>query len=114
MSVRVKTGLVVVALSMLLLPWLARADEVPGGGASVTSEQVAAADNAVSLPVGSATTSWLAMQREGQHSANRLPVLGDEATAAYARYLESFNHKIPAFFSSSVTSGGENAGQSGW
>jgi len=113
MSASVKTGFAMAVLSVLLLPSLVRADDVQAGGTPAAAERVAVsqADDDASSRVGSATTALLAMQREGQHSTNRLPMLGDEATAAYTRYLDSFTHKIPAFFSSSVTSGGENAGQ---
>jgi hypothetical protein len=38
-------------------------------------------------------------------------MLGAEASASYARYLDSFSHKIPAFFSSSLK--GSGSGGSG-
>jgi hypothetical protein len=76
-----------------------------------SAEIAEAPDNGGAYQIGSATSTLLTLQREGTASRNRLPMLGDEATAAYARYLDSFTHKIPAYFSSSVTSGGENASQ---
>ncbi|MEG0186380.1 MAG: DUF3613 domain-containing protein, partial [Stenotrophomonas sp.] len=38
-----------------------------------------------------------------------LPILGDQATASYARYLKSFQYEIPQFFETGVT---QSAGSS--
>ncbi|MCW3479231.1 DUF3613 domain-containing protein [Neisseriaceae bacterium JH1-16] len=99
----------VLLLTLLASSWV-HAEDLAAGKEPVASEapQVDEASQ-----VGSATSALLVLQREGTASRNRLPMLGDEATAAYTRYLDSFTHKIPAYFSSSVTSGGENANQQG-
>jgi hypothetical protein len=54
--------------------------------------------------IGDATSAWLQLQRSGAEGSEPQPMLGAEATAAYRRYLESFNSKIPPFFASSLQS----------
>jgi Protein of unknown function (DUF3613) len=58
-------------------------------------------DTSVML-IGDATHTMLALQRGGQSAAPAQPMLGAEATAAYARYLKSFDQPIPAHLDSSV------------
>jgi len=61
--------------------------------------------------IGDATRSMLALQRSGQLAAPAQPMLGAEASAAYARYLKSFDHPIPEHLDSSVgTVGGAIGG----
>jgi uncharacterized protein DUF3613 len=61
--------------------------------------------------IGDATLSILAIQRSGQLAAPAQPMLGAEASAAYARYLKSFDHPIPEHLDSSVgTVGGAIGG----
>lgn len=52
--------------------------------------------------IGDATRALLDMQVRGDHAAAPLPMLGDEAGAAYRRYIQSFAHPIPAFFEQRV------------
>ncbi|MFL9907105.1 DUF3613 domain-containing protein [Paraburkholderia sp. RL17-337-BIB-A] len=54
--------------------------------------------------IGDATSAWLQLQRSGAAGSEPQPMLGAEATAAYRRYLDSFNSKIPPFFASSLQS----------
>lgn len=67
--------------------------------------------------VGSVTRQLLRMQTSGSQAGQSLPMLGDEATAAYRRYMQSFNHPIPEFFQSAVSknngSGSGNGGSNG-
>jgi hypothetical protein len=81
----------------------------------------AAADNANAAPapladvgddggVGSTTRQLLRMQTSGSQAGQSLPMLGDEATAAYRRYMQSFNHPIPEFFQSTVSKNGSGGG----
>jgi len=67
-------------------------------------------DNGASAPaaseIGHATLGWLELQRSGAVAAPPLATLGEEATLAYNRYMESFKTKIPASFGSSVNQGG--------
>jgi hypothetical protein len=61
-------------------------------------------DNAI----GSTTRSLLRMQASGSQAGNRLPMLGDEASASYRRYIQSFGHPIPEFFETTVGKNGSN------
>ena len=55
--------------------------------------------------VGDATNYLLALQAGGQYaSRNSYPVTSDVAQRTYARYLESFTHKIPESSDSQVGS----------
>jgi hypothetical protein len=56
------------------------------------------------VQIGDATKEWLQLQSSGAEGSEPQPMLGAEATAAYRRYLESFNSKIPPFFASSLQS----------
>lgn len=73
-------------------------------------------DNVVDPPVDTATANALEMQRSGTHAGPSLAMLGDQASAAYARYLKSFDSPIPVLFGSSLKSdvgstGGGEGGQ---
>ncbi|CAN7381386.1 DUF3613 domain-containing protein [Caballeronia sp. LjRoot31] len=59
--------------------------------------------------IGDAAHSLLALQRSGQLAAPAQPMLGVEASAAYARYLKSFDHPIPEHLDSSVGAVGGGA-----
>ncbi|RLK56124.1 uncharacterized protein DUF3613 [Stenotrophomonas rhizophila] len=52
--------------------------------------------------IGQTTRDLLRMQAQGTHAGARLPILGDQAAASYARYLKSFEHEIPEFLKTSV------------
>jgi hypothetical protein len=52
--------------------------------------------------VGDATRYLLQLQADGNQSGKPLPMLGDEATASYRRYLKSFDHPIPDFYETTV------------
>jgi hypothetical protein len=60
--------------------------------------------------IGDAAHSILALQRSGQAAAPAQPMLGPEASAAYARYLKAFDHPIPEHLDSSVGTVGGAAG----
>ncbi|AWH25593.1 DUF3613 domain-containing protein [Stenotrophomonas sp. YAU14D1_LEIMI4_1] len=51
---------------------------------------------------GDSVRNLLRLQASGQQAGARLPILGDQATASYARYLKSFEHQIPDFFDPDV------------
>lgn len=83
------------------------------------AQGVSTAPAAVSLglparpQIGDTTRALLQLQASGEHAGARLPILGDQASASYARYLESFKHPIPEYLEKSVrkavsgSSGGE-------
>jgi len=52
--------------------------------------------------VGSTTRQLLRMQASGSQAGRRLPMLGDEASASYKRYIDSFNHPIPEFYQTTI------------
>jgi hypothetical protein len=99
------------------------------GNAAPTPQQVAPPDTATGAPgtyapppladvgddggVGSTTRQLLRLQVSGSQAGQALPMLGDEATAAYRRYMQSFNHPIPEFFQSTVNKNGSGGGNSG-
>lgn len=51
---------------------------------------------------GDTTRHLLQMQADNSRAGNQLPILGDEASASYDRYMKSFSHDIPDFYESSV------------
>jgi hypothetical protein len=61
--------------------------------------------------VGHATGAWLELQRSNAAAAPEQPMLGEEATLAYHRYMQSFNAKIPDTYGSTVEQSG--SGQAG-
>lgn len=61
---------------------------------------------------GDSVRNLLRLQASGQQAGARLPILGDQATASYARYLKSFEHEIPDFFETDVTRGSGTSGSS--
>lgn len=71
--------------------------QVPGATTAGAVRTTSAHDQ-----VGQTTRSLLRLQASGQHAGPRLPILGDQATLSYARYLKSFEHDIPDFFETDV------------
>lgn len=52
--------------------------------------------------IGSTTRHLLQLQADNAIAGPPRPMLGAEASAAYQRYLDSFNHPIPEFFETNV------------
>lgn len=52
--------------------------------------------------IGDTTRALLQLQASGSSGGERLPILGDQASLSYARYLQSFSHPIPEFLDTSV------------
>jgi hypothetical protein len=73
---------------------------------SVAPLAVAPAPVQLALParpeIGDTTRALLQLQASGERAGARLPILGDQASASYARYLESFKHPIPEYLEKSV------------
>lgn len=82
------------------------APEAPASPApppTVVSAPMPAASTApVRGQIGDATRNLFRLQASGQQAGPRLPILGDQATLSYARYLKSFQHEIPDFFETDV------------
>ncbi len=92
-------------------PTAAPAAPMPGPAAPPPSRAVlpplpASAPLAALLPprpqIGDTTRALLQLQASGASAGPRLPILGDQASLSYARYLESFTHPIPEFLDTSV------------
>ncbi|BBQ00010.1 hypothetical protein BSFA1_51380 [Burkholderia sp. SFA1] len=56
--------------------------------------------------IGRATETWLTLQASNAAAAPAQPMLGAQASAAYARYLKSFDTPIPARYGSSFEDAG--------
>jgi len=113
----------------LCLPCLASAQQAPLTGQMLappgpqTSKPTQPADNPVPAQnaapatstndIGTVTRQLLALQASGSHAGNALPVLGDEASASYVRYIKSFEHPIPEFFQGTVAKNSGNGASSG-
>jgi hypothetical protein len=54
--------------------------------------------------IGDVTRALLRMQAEGTYAGRALPILGDQASRSYQRYLNSFDYAIPERFEQTVSS----------
>lgn len=52
--------------------------------------------------IGDTTRALLRMQAEGTYAGRSLPILGDQASRSYQRYIDSFEHPIPERFEQAV------------
>ncbi|WP_157059952.1 DUF3613 domain-containing protein, partial [Burkholderia pseudomallei] len=59
---------------------------------------------------------WFALQASNREAAPAQPMIGEAASLAYARYIESFRTKIPAFYGSAagMSGGGGGGGGAGY
>ncbi|NWF32510.1 DUF3613 domain-containing protein [Stenotrophomonas sp. SAM-B] len=85
-----------------LQPDSADVARAPGHAAGVPAERYVPPVPPPRTEIGQTTRDLLRMQAAGTHAGPRLPILGDQATASYARYLKSFEHEIPEFLKTSV------------
>lgn len=51
---------------------------------------------------GETTRGLFELQASGHNAGRSLPVLGEQASASYARYLKSFEYPIPEFLKTTV------------
>ncbi|MDV5766645.1 DUF3613 domain-containing protein [Stenotrophomonas maltophilia] len=70
--------------------------------AVATTDGNAAAARPGRSQIGDTTRDLFRLQASGQQAGQRLPILGDQATLSYARYMKSFEHEIPDFFETDV------------
>ncbi|WP_423193851.1 DUF3613 domain-containing protein [Cupriavidus sp. H18C2] len=61
------------------------------------------AARAAEVPVGDTTRTLLEIQRSGAQAGPMLPLTGDQAALGYARYMRSFTHPLPEFFTTMAT-----------
>ncbi|OMG72391.1 DUF3613 domain-containing protein [Burkholderia ubonensis] len=79
----------------------------PAGNADVNAAVNSTVNSTVNAAeVGRSTETWLALQRDNRAAGPDLPMLGDAASLAYQRYLDSFKNKIPDSMGSPLGSGG--------
>lgn len=92
-----------------------------GAGLCLALASVASAadSNNASTPVaapaiGDTTRAAFAIQRSGSQGGEAILLRGEEASLAHRRYLDSFTHPIPPYFSGSAGGGlgGSANGQS--
>jgi len=76
-------------------------------GNSTIATPMPSDDAFVAAEPGDATRHLLEMQVSASRPGPRLPMLGDEATASYRRYLKSFEHPIPEFYKATVGKNGD-------
>lgn len=81
----------------------------PAGDAHASAAPPPLADVGDNGGIGYTTRQLLQIQTSGSQAGQSLPMLGDEATVAYRRYMESFNHPIPEFFQSTVNKNGSGS-----
>ena len=77
--------------------------------ASAQTEQprAVASVDAAAQP-GDATRNLLQLQLDGSAAGKHLPMLGNEASASYHRYMDSFNHPIPEFYETAIQKHADN------
>ncbi|WP_434030217.1 DUF3613 domain-containing protein [[Pseudomonas] boreopolis] len=63
---------------------------------------VAASTRPARHEIGDATRALLRLQAEGTYAGRSLPILGDQASRSYKRYLDSFDYPIPERFEQTV------------
>jgi hypothetical protein len=86
-----------------LLPALATASHV------ATPAQRSEYEEPEPVQIGDTVRQLFQMQASDQRPGRRLPMLGDEASASYRRYLKSFEHEIPDFYEAKVAGDSANA-----
>jgi hypothetical protein len=64
-------------------------------------------------PIGSTAGSWFELQSSGKAAVEASPMAGNQASAAYARYLKSFDKEIPERFGSSIKDAVSTTGGNG-
>jgi hypothetical protein len=65
------------------------------------------------VPVGETTWTLLEIQRNGSQAGPQQSMTGEQAALGYARYMRSFQHPLPEFFSSQATGSAMRNGSGG-
>jgi hypothetical protein len=73
-----------------------------GGLLALNAVHAAAVEDRARQEIGDATQAWFAMQADGSAAGPAAPMSGAQASAAYTRYMKSFDKPIPDHFGSSV------------
>jgi hypothetical protein len=97
---------IVLAHALLLAAWIpvaAVAQQPPGTAPTPGFAPTEPAPPFHASQIGDTTRYVLQLQADGTQAGKPLPMLGDEATAAYRRYLKSFEHPIPDFYDTTLS-----------
>ena len=101
-----KTVALIVVLGLATAPCgAARGQQTPSNPANPPTPGFATTEAAPPFhanQIGDTTRYVLQLQTSGSQAAKPLPMLGDEASASYRRYLKSFDHPIPDFYDTTV------------
>lgn len=89
MTLSICTGIRLVAIALLAAASAAWAQPAPAS----PDAQISPND----VPVGDTTRALLAIQRNGSQAGKMLPLSGEQAALGYGRYMQSFQHPLPAF-----------------
>jgi len=81
--------------------------------AQVPAEQPSPSFHPNDVPVGDTTRTLLEIQRNGSQAGPQQSMTGEQATIGYARYLQSFHHPLPEFFSNQATGSAMRNGSGG-
>jgi hypothetical protein len=75
---------------------------------ATATEKEAGSDKNEKAALGTRTSQWLDIQREGRAAGNMLTIPGAEAGPSYQRYMDSFAKPIPdQLLSETPASGGK-------
>jgi hypothetical protein len=103
-----KTKIILARIALLsaLMPITVFAQQTQGNPPNAPTPGFAPAESAPAFhasQIGDTTRYVLQLQADGTQAGKPLPMLGDEATAAYHRYLKSFEHPIPDFYDTTLS-----------
>ena len=96
-------GLTAVVLAIALL-----GSALPAGAQTQSTSSALSAPSVAKvrpndIAVGDHTRALLDVQRSGSQAGPLHPLTGEQAALGYARYMRSFNHPLPEFFTTQAT-----------
>ncbi|MFC5743256.1 DUF3613 domain-containing protein [Dyella tabacisoli] len=99
----------IIALALALsVPALVHAQQAAADTGTSPAPQDPSAKTYYAAQVGDTTRHLLQLQADGTQAGKHLPMLGDEASASYRRYLKSFEHPIPEYYQTTVGKNSNN------
>ncbi len=94
------------AIALCAASWMSAAGAQTVATAGTDAGAAAQVQQPAVGAIGTDTRSLLAIQREGSQAGATLPMPGEQAALAHARYLKSFQHPIPERFVGQSGNGG--------
>lgn len=94
------------AIALCAAGWMPVAGAQTMAPASADAGAVTQVQKPSNAAIGTDTRSLLAIQRDGSQAGAMLPMPGEQAALAHARYLKSFQHPIPERFVGQSSGGG--------